>query len=501
MRNEILNENDALQIIDNSIDESNGWDSPEMQRLVEWIKADPEHADVVFHRFLMHILMKDHFKKKSYGALIQSSDVFDDKQKKLLLAQSGFDALPAKQSIWMWSVMAVTILAVVVISFGLYYKINKQISLQESPAIWTGKGDGSVWTDKNNWEPAIFPDNKIDVSIGGDAYVNFMYSHFERSADTELTGNTKLEMVNKRFLNANSAPAVLTVADNAQIKHTGPYFIVGKNATGTINQTGGSITTKTDNGFFLTDWPDASGSAYYLKGGTLNVEFADSDIVFHFEFLGRHGANSLFLVDGGEAHFKVSSPKNREIYILNGGSSTFQVDSGLAEFTGFKNFVVGHEGEHHIADGVANVIVNGGEMIVDLLDTGAMIVGGQNGQGYIEVNGGRLTINGNNDLFIGDNQKGTVTQNGGDVVIEGRIALGMQATAIDSSYNMTGGTLKVRDIVLHEGAHAGTKFVFDGGLITLDGDRREIVDELWFKVSPDTKINYDNINNITTLSR
>ena len=389
--------------------------------------------------------------------------------------------------------------------FFTYLSAILAISSVVSGAVWTGQGDGVSWSNQNNWDTQVTPDKNTEVTIDGNAYVNFDSGNFERSTDTNVGGNAQLILANRRFLHANSAPATMTISDNAVVTQSGNYFIVGQEHLGTINQTGGTLTSTIDRGFFMSDRVGGAGSIYNLTGGELNVNYYDSTTEWHYEVLGRAGANATILVDGGEAHFNVMSPGNRGLYILSGGDSIFQVDSGLAEFTGFKNFVVGHQGQNSITTGLASVIITGGEMLIENVESGAVIVGGSNGEGIFKVSGGFLTINGGSGLSIGYHQKGIFEQTGGIISITGDITLGLQDTSENaddtgSYYLMDGGSLTVNDITLSENADSSVKFMFNSGQITLAGDRVSILNESWFEAGTGVLATYDEESDTTTLS-
>lgn len=368
-----------------------------------------------------------------------------------------------------------------------------------SAATWTGAGGTNNWSTGANWDTNAAPGQYEPVAIGGNAAVNFDSGNAERSADTSLTGQAKLTAANRRFLHGANAPCTFTLADSAQVVQSGDYFIISQRHPCVFNQIGGSLSANINRGFFLTDNAAAAGSLYNLAGGTLNVLFVAQGDDWFNEFLGRAGAAGTFYVNGGQASFSVSNPTTltRHIYIKN--NSVLKVDSGLASFTGFRWFSIGR------ADaGEAKVIVNGGVLNITSRSDGAVIVGGENAQGRIDITGGALNIASPNGLWVGDGtncKRAIVMQTGGDVTVDTDVVLGRVTTAIDTYYQMDGGTLTARDILLHANAHSSVKFVFNAGKITLDGDRTGIVNEAWFIAAPGTVVSYDAVNNKTTLSR
>ena len=374
------------------------------------------------------------------------------------------------------------------------------LSVLASAATWTGAGDATNWSDGANWDTGVAPDQNAEVRIGGDAAVTYnVGGNFERSADAELTGDAALTISGKRFLNGRNASNVFTIADNAMLTHSGEYFIVGTGHPGTINQSGGSVTASMNRAFYVNDSGGSTGSAYNLTGGTLDVTFTGQESDGHYILLGNNGAFGTFYVNGGHATFTaVPSLNNRRVYIK--GGSVLQVDSGSLAFTNFKWFSVGRD------DGTeAKMIVNGGWVNIATRSDGALVVGGQNAQGRIEVNGGVFTVTSPNGLWVGDGTdciKGVVEQTGGDVIIDGGdVVMGPASTAVGSYYQMDGGTLTARNLYLHANADPSVKFIFNAGTITLDGDRTSLVNESWFKGGEGAVVEYDAVNDLTSLSK
>jgi hypothetical protein len=366
-----------------------------------------------------------------------------------------------------------------------------------SAATWTGLGGNSNWSNADNWDTGVVPGQHEPVNIDGSAAVNFDSGNIERSANTNLTGSAKLTAANRRFLHGANAACTFTIADEAQLVHSGDYFIVSQRQPSTINQTGGTVTATINRGFFMTDNGSAAGSRYNLTGGALNVQFVAQGDDWFNEFLGRGGAQGTFYVDGGQANISVNpAALTRHIYIKNG--SVLQVDSGSASFSGFRWFSIGRSDS-----GEAKVIVNGGVLNITSRSDGAVIVGGENSEGRIEVSGGRLNIAGPNGLWIADgagSKRGIVEQTGGDITVDSDVVLGRAGTAEGTYYKMDGGTLTARDLYLGENAHASVQFIFNAGVITLGGDRTSLVEEAWFHAAPGTLVEYDSVNDVTVIS-
>jgi len=368
-----------------------------------------------------------------------------------------------------------------------------------SAATWTGLGGSSNWSNADNWDTAAFPDQNAEALIGGDAAVTYDVSgHFERSANAALTGNASLSISGKRFLNGRNAPNTFTVADGASLTHSGEYFIVGTGHPGTMNQTGGTVTVSVNRAFFVADAGGSAGSSYNLTGGTLNVTFTAQESDSHYSLSGNN-AFATFDVNGGDATF-TAQPQltDRRFYLKRG--SVLQVDSGSLTLNNFKWVSIGRDSSEESA-----IILNGGAFTLTTRPDGALVVGGQSARGRIEVNGGVFTVVSPNGLWVGDGAnciRGIFEQTGGDVVIEGGdVVMGPAPTAVGSYYQMDGGTLTARNLYLHANADPSVKFIFNAGVITLDGDRTSLVEEAWFQAAPGTLADYDGVNDVTVISR
>ena len=60
------------EIIDQRLDDSYELDSPEMETLAKWVKEDPSNADNVFKRFLLHVMLKEHYGKSSFENVLNT---------------------------------------------------------------------------------------------------------------------------------------------------------------------------------------------------------------------------------------------------------------------------------------------------------------------------------------------------------------------------------------------------------------------------------------------
>jgi hypothetical protein len=367
-----------------------------------------------------------------------------------------------------------------------------------SAVRWTGAAGTNSWSTAGNWDTGSVPTQNDSIAISGSAKVNYDVSgNIERSANTDLTGNVQLTVAGRRFLNGRNAACTFSLADNAALTHSGEYFIIGTGYPAVLNQTGGVITSSTSRGFFVTDSAAAAGSLYNLTGGTLNVTFTEATTdTARCSFPGN-GGNGSFYVNGGQANFSVNTAFERRVYMRR--DCVLQIDSGSASFTGFRYFSVGRDDA-----GEAKVILNGGTLTISTRDDGAIVVGGQNAQGRIIINGGVFNIVSANGIWVGDGtgcKRAIVEQTEGTVNVSTDVVLGRVTTAVNTYYQMDGGTLTARDIQKHANADASVKFIFNAGKITLSGDRTALLNETWFEEAVGTVAEYDAVNNRTYISR
>lgn len=359
---------------------------------------------------------------------------------------------------------------------------------------WTGDSS-SDFADGTNWDNFNPDATTPGVISSGTAEVS---GNYEAAFDLTIDGTGTLNIPNGRLLNARpgtnsgASPAVLTVADNGTLNHSGNYFIVGQNGEGTLNQTGGTVNSTIDRGFFLSDG-GGDTSAYNLSGGTLNVEmFGSYNSDLHNLWLGRNGQNDSFTISN-DAIFNLTNtnpdPSQRRFYLTR--DTVFQVDGGTTTVDDFQFFIVGRTR----GAGTSQFVLNDGQVNLDL--NLALVVGGGE-EGRVLVNGGDMTIT-QGDIWLGDagsTTLGEMIQTGGDVVVsDGSIVLGSNAGS-RGEYTLSGGTLHAQDIM--QGIDG--EFFFNGGIITLDGDKTGILNEAWFNATAGTFANYDAGSNLTTIA-
>ncbi|QDU55525.1 PEP-CTERM sorting domain-containing protein [Aeoliella mucimassa] len=362
------------------------------------------------------------------------------------------------------------------------------LSTAQATVFWTGAVDTDYDT-ADNWDSLAVPDRseEIEVEIG----TPVRNGNWDRAAQSDFTSSGSLT-VNGRLLNANGGDATINWNSTGTLTHNGDYFIVGTNSTGAINQSSGTVDATINRGFFLSDGGGVKGT-YHLTGGELNVHFTGYyNSTWSNEFIGRNG-DDLFHVDGGTASFSTAS-SDRRLYMNN--DSQLLIDSGSFTADDFQYFILGRD---ETKDGTPTVTINGGELNANMASGTAAFIVGAAQDGLLEINGGSLTITGN-ELWIGDGLgQGIVNQTGGDVLVDGYdIYLGRGGDANSDEYNMSGGTLTASNLVM--GSDTSAVFHFTGGEIYLLGDDRSVVNESWFVASPNAQAFYDASTDMTTIT-
>lgn len=357
---------------------------------------------------------------------------------------------------------------------------------------WVGSTSND-YTVSGNWDSGVpAPFIPGTISSGTAEFIPASPGLFELDYDLTIDGTGTLTVDNARLLNGRGGSATLTLADSGTLNQTGNYFIVGQNSNGTFNQTGGTLNVDVDRGFFISDGA-GKASSYNLSGGVANVNLSGSyNSDLHNLWIGRTTESDTFTVSNN-ATFNLTNTNaaasQRRFYIS--GDSSFQVDGGTVNVDDFQYFIVGRG---RIA-GTSKFILNDGQVDLDL--NLAMVVGGGE-EGQVQVNGGDLTLS-QGDIWLGDSGAttlGEMIQTAGDVVVSnGNIVLGRNALS-RGEYTLSGGTLFAQDIEL---ANDG-EFNFNGGVLTLAGDRTDLISETWFNATAGTFATYDATADLTTIA-
>ena len=370
-------------------------------------------------------------------------------------------------------------------------------SAVSAATTWTGASDNN-YSNGDNWSTLAVPASTeaIEASAG----TIELGANWERAAQSDFSGSTNFTL-NGRLLNARADNSVSTINwdSTGTLTQSGNYFIVATNggSTGKITQSAGVVSSSIDRGFFLSDTSSASGT-YELTGGELNVTYTGYSSDFHSELLGRGGDDVLY-INGGDATFTSTNSTDRRLYLMR--NSQLTIDSGSANFVDFKYYVIGRVASNGtLTDSTPTVTLNGGELNVDLLTTGTVgfIVGGNGVSGTLDINGGDFTLTGGS-MWLGDGGAvGVVDQSAGNVIIDGDVVIGRSAEETFDQYVMSGGTLSASNLL--QGQDTTSLFNFSGGVITLQGDDRGVINESWFVASPGAMATYDALSDLTTIT-
>ena len=189
---------------------------------------------------------------------------------------------------------------------------------------------------------------------------------------------------------------------------------------GELSITSGRLADSTESGKSLK-----ASASIEISDGTFNLT-SESDDVIH--------SNNTVLIKGGE--FSISAYDDA-IH----SDSVLQIDSGVI------NIIQSYEG----LEG-NNITINGGDINLTSSDDGINTAGGNDGSGTqngrndmfaddgstLTINGGNIRVNANGD---GLDSNGSITQNGGTVIVFGPTNNGNGSLDYNSSYTLNNGTL------------------------------------------------------------
>jgi autotransporter-associated beta strand repeat len=286
--------------------------------------------------------------------------------------------------------------------------------------------------------------------------------------------------------------------DNIQVGHNG--------GNGTLNISGGSLSASRN---FRVGNEGGTG-AVNLTGGSLLIGGTDD------MFIGRDRGTAVVNQSAGVIDF------NHNTFIANGNnatdptSGTYNLDGGTLNIR--REFAIGREGTN--ATGTLNmtggtitktgdekmivgqnngqgfVVQSGGTINVNnelfignenagasgtymLSGTGALnvsnevVVGRESGTGVLQVDGGTITTTGNGNMFIGRKLgTGTLTQTAGTLNVNREFAVGasQDSQGGTGTYNLSGGSLSVTNDIFvgKEVGSSGIMTMTDGTITTTD---------------------------------
>lgn len=381
----------------------------------------------------------------------------------------------------------------------------------ERESLWrSGKG---LYSDEQRWRPTGVPASATPIRIEGGQVDLVESASFDlsRAAATFIDGGT-LHLVGT-FRNGVDGAGELQIA-SGEIRHSGNFFVLGHNAPGKMVMTGGRFESDVASGFFFSDHAGAPVE-FLMQDGAFEVSFRErSDYEERWQsFMGK-AQNDRWTIQGGSVEIDAGNAPffgdkenpgdaNRFRAIAVRRSSTIEISGGSVRFLRPERLAIG-EG----TPGNALLKLDGGRL--EVLDTRGLdggIAVGVDSEGVVVVNDGELTVSvaendaGRNCGFLvgADGGYGSLEINGGVVDLAGldiEIARGRNSVG---QVRMTGGALRAGDIRPADSA-TSARFQFEGGLIVLAGDRRDILDEAFFESRGRVSADYNPLADETRLS-
>ena len=379
-------------------------------------------------------------------------------------------------------------------------------------AYWTGAGGTGLANDHRNWN-CYSAANKSGLLPGALPMSSTLVVMDTAPASTVVDGDVlnwyqmKLGSAGKGYLAIEEGGSLSTVGwgtvgltknYSGQIDQTGgslrsgTEFSVGENGTGVYNQSGGSsYYTGT---LYIGRNSNAGVGTYNLSGGTLdtsdNAEFqvgsngkgtfnqtAGSVKAGNWFSIGRVAGTGVYNISGGSL---TTAKTNRPLWL--GGDNASGVGTLNISGTAVVNFnggvdagrsnqshgylnqdggsltVSNGDGFNIARDSYATYVQNAGDLVVNCVTRIAWGTGTAVGGTY-KLNGGTATFK--NDFYVGVGRLGTFAQSGGTMTANNgvKIANGSSATGY---FNMSGGILNTPSI---QGVSGVASVVLDGGTI------------------------------------
>lgn len=264
-------------------------------------------------------------------------------------------------------------------------------------------------------------------------------------------GSASMQFSKLYIGNTRGGKGNINIGGDASITISG-YSTLGQSAGsyGEVNQTGGTVTTGTHgDGFNIGR--DGIGT-YNLSGGTLNVR--------QLLRVGWGGGTSECVFNmSGDSTLNLSNALS-----VGDWAKNCQFNMAGGTINGHKLYIGGYSGN---STGSGAFVQDGGDVVLD--DT--IIIGSAKGTGSYTMNGGKITEKW--WIQLGQDNVGTFTQNGGDIVLTGAGGHSWLCLAYNRSgngtYVMNGGTLTIATgIEFGHGANGGTgRFEMTGGTVTV----------------------------------
>jgi hypothetical protein len=267
-------------------------------------------------------------------------------------------------------------------------------------------------------------------------------------------------------------------------------LVVGKDGTGTFNQTGGTVviapggikllvggTTGSTGNYNLSGAGSSVSAPVIVVGAVGNGSFTQggtTQVITTTLALGYNtgGSGAYTLNDGAlTAAYERVGMAGTGTFVQNGGVNTVTTRLDISQAVGTTSSYqmsggtlhaervwIGPAGTGNFNQGLGTVTVNSDLVLGGVLYSGVP----QPGVGTYNLNGGDLKVKGN--LVVGNFGKGTFTQRGGTVTVDNFLILG-QNTGSSGNYTLYNGTLNVGILVLANRAN----FTLAGGRLNIRG--------------------------------
>ncbi|HEV2970669.1 MAG TPA: autotransporter-associated beta strand repeat-containing protein [Pirellulales bacterium] len=249
--------------------------------------------------------------------------------------------------------------------------------------------------------------------------------------------------------NGNSV-GVLNISNTGDLEVSAGDFHIGDtaNATGTVNQSGGTANIETGNGNWLFVGQNGGTGTYNLSGGALSSPFNPSNGSINAAWqvvgegastgTGAHGSTGMFKQTGG------TNNVGGRLYIgAAGGTGTYALSAGTLTVGNNYNgsLFVGDSvstGGPAIAGSVGTLTISGTGDLEIPTNGDAHVANGAGSVGVINQTGG--TFNGpigGSWMFVGDGGNGTYNLSGGTMNVGARMVNARGATS-HGTFNITG---------------------------------------------------------------
>ena len=356
---------------------------------------------------------------------------------------------------------------------------------------WTGAAGDNLFKTDGNWStgsrPAsdtlYFDSNNFDANftaneiVFDDAYVN------NGSFTIQRVGTSESPLVLRATAPSYGLTGGSASADSYIGKNYGSAYLVVSNGTWNTGSTARNMTIGSNNKSWLKLIDVQSFTVNQLNmhnGSTVIIE--DSTLATSQVLKDNVAVNNILMFEGGtlratrnEASAFIQNAGYLKVAIGEKGGT---IDNGGYDITMGKLLGdVDGTGPLHLTGAgtttLGNTLVKNGKIVVDggTVSASALHIGEASGNdGYVEVNGGTLSIPNNIYMGYGNNSTGTLTINGGMVEVDSsKQLLSANGTGSHGTINLNGGILRTQRIA-YQYASSICTINFNGGTLQANAD-------------------------------